>query len=347
MPKLVLSTQVSLDTANTLAVPSRAKNYSKVKNVEELKEALSLAEQAKLKVLVLGGGSNVLLPDVVSGLVVHVDIQGIELLSEDQDHVLLKVGAGVVWHNLVEYCLAHQYWGLENLSLIPGTVGAAPIQNIGAYGVELQEVFYELTAVDKKTRQNVSFDKNACEFSYRHSVFKGSLKDQFVIASVTFKLSKAPNLVLHYPVLRKALEEFSDKDISPRVVSQCVCNIRREKLPDPKDVPNLGSFFKNPIITKEQAQNLQQEHQGLVTFPVDETHVKVAAAWLLDQAEWKGFLENGIGFYSQQALVLINPGKRSAKEILKFAERVQKDVAEKFGIMLEREPVSYCDEGSC
>lgn len=342
MSKLDLSTQISLDTANTLAVPSRAENYAKIKSTDELKDALNFAEQAKLKVLVLGGGSNILLPDVVSGLVLHIDIQGIELLNEDQDHVLLTAGAGVVWHELVEYCLAHQYWGLENLSLIPGTVGAAPIQNIGAYGVELQEVFYELNAVDKKSRQDVTFDKKACEFSYRHSAFKGSLKDQFVISSVTFKLSKTPNLIQHYPVLRKALEKLSDKEISPSIVSRCVCDIRREKLPDPKDVPNLGSFFKNPIITKEQAQNLQQENKGLVTFPVDDYHVKVAAAWLLDQAGWKGFLENGIGFYSEQALVLINPGKRSSKEILAFAERVEKDVAAKFGISLEREPVSYC-----
>ncbi len=342
MVKLDLFTHYPLDGANTLGVPARAGNYVKVSSCDELKEALKVAQELKLKVLILGGGSNLLLPDVFVGLVIHIDIKGIEVVGEDDTHVFLRVGAGVVWQDLVEHCLNFHYWGLENLSLIPGTVGAAPIQNIGAYGVELQSVFYELNAVQIQSRIDVTFDNDGCEFSYRNSAFKGRLKDQFVISSVTFKLFKTPHLVLHYPALQQALARYPEAEITPDIVSRCVCEVRRSKLPDPSDIPNVGSFFKNPIIAKQKAEDLQKSFADLATFPVDADTVKVAAAWLLDKAGWKGFLDDGLGFYSEQALVLINPGRHSSKEVLALAKRVQEDVKLKFDIELEREPISYC-----
>lgn len=341
-----MQSSISLQELNTLAVPATAAHYWRVRSKEELIEALGVAKEGCMKVLVLGGGSNVILPAYYPGLVIHVAIAGFEVVNEDADHVWLRVGAGVVWQNLVEYCLDHGYQGLENLSLIPGTVGAAPIQNIGAYGVELESVFHSLSAVHQQTLRMEQFDRAACEFSYRDSVFKNRLKDQYVITDVTFRLNKQACLVLEYAPLKDALAGFSEEDIDARRVSEAVCNIRRSKLPDPVEIPNAGSFFKNPIVSKTKFKALQEANPDIVHFPVDAERVKLAAAWLLDRAGWKGHSEQGIGMHSKQALVLTNPGHCAGDQILAYGAKIQADIQSRFGVTLEREPIAYLPE-SC
>lgn len=331
----------SLQAFNTLAVPSVAERYWRVSTTAELKEALRLARDSGMEAMILGGGSNVVLPERFEGLVIHMAIRGFKVVAEERDHVWLEAGAGEVWQDLVEYSLDHDFFGLENLSLIPGTVGAAPIQNIGAYGVELDSVFAGLKAVERESLKDVVFDRDACEFSYRDSVFKNRLKDTVVITSVTFKLNRKPQLNLSYAALREALADMDPATITPGRVSETVCRIRRSKLPDPSHIPNAGSFFKNPVVSLEQFKKLKNEYSDIVSYPVDDKRIKLAAAWLLDKAGWRGHSEGGVGMHVNQALVLVNPGHCSGERILQYAAKIQDDIQARFGITLEREPASY------
>lgn len=336
-----MQSHVDLQGLNTLAVPSVAAHYWRVHSKQELIAALQAAQEQGLEILALGGGSNVILPEQFPGLVVHMAIGGFEVAREDAEHVWLRVGGGVIWQDLVEYCLDHHYQGLENLSLIPGTVGAAPIQNIGAYGVELDSVFHSLTAIHRRSQQERTFNRDDCMFSYRDSIFKNALKDQYVITDVTFKLNKRPQLHLGYAALKEALADRDPHTIDARCVSEAVCSIRRSKLPDPNQIPNAGSFFKNPIVSRAQFERLQSEYPDIVYFPVDQEQVKLAAAWLLDKAGWKGHNAGGIGMHSRQALVLTNPGRCSGHQILDYGAKIQADIRRRFAVDLEREPIAY------
>lgn len=330
-----------LQTLNTLAVPSVASHYVRVTGAEELQNALRFAQQHHLPVLVLGGGSNLILPERFAGLVIHIAIKGFTAIAEDEQHVWLRAGAGEVWQDLVEYCLQRNYFGLENLSLIPGTVGAAPIQNIGAYGVELDSVFAELSAIDRDSLDERRFDKNACEFRYRDSIFKQGLRDKVIIVSVTFRLNKQPQFNTGYAPLKEALAQVTPEELTARKVSAAVIAIRQSKLPDPAKTPNAGSFFKNPIVDAEQFAQLSARYPDVVSYPAPQGKVKLAAAWLVDKAGWRGHSEAGLGMHSQQALVLVNPGRCSGNRILDYARRIEEDVLEKFGVALEREPLAY------
>lgn len=330
-----------LQAFNTLAVPAVAGHYLRVTNTGELQQALQFARESELDLLVLGGGSNLVLPEKFAGLVIHIAIKGFLLVAQDAEHIWLRVGAGEVWHDLVEYCLDQGYYGLENLSLIPGTVGAAPIQNIGAYGMELESVFAELEAFDRASLAAVSFDRQACQFSYRDSVFKKQLKDQYIITNVTLKLGKTPRFNLSYAALREALADLPEEAISSRKISEAVCQIRRSKLPDPSDIPNAGSFFKNPIVSRAQFETLLKQYPDLVSYPVDDARVKLAAGWLLERAGWRGHSEDGLGMHVHQALVLVNPGRRTGKQVIEYAARIQQDIQQRFAVSLEREPVAY------
>ena len=343
MIKLDLFTHHNLQSLNTLAVPAVAGNFVRVQTVDEVKHALKLANELNLPVMVLGGGSNVVLPDLYVGLVIHMAISGIELVDDDREFVWLKIGAGENWQQLVEHCLNFHYWGLENLALIPGTVGAAPMQNIGAYGVELESVFEELNAVERASQVEVTFNREGCEFAYRDSIFKNRLKDNYVITSVTLRLTKQPRLQWQYPALRDALTatEINPDKITPALVAQTVCNIRRSKLPDPASLPNAGSFFKNPIVDQALLTNLRQQFPDLVSYPQADGREKIAAAWLIDRAGWKGRESFGVGMHTEQALVLVNPGQKSGQQVLDFARQIQDDIQQKFGIALQIEPVSY------
>ncbi len=330
----------NLQHYNTLASPVCADFFVSVKDEAELMAALKFAKENNLPLLVLGGGSNIVLHDDFPGLAIHIQFMGKELVREDAEHVYIKAAAGENWSDFVDYCLDEQSWGLENLSLIPGNVGAAPIQNIGAYGVELKDVFSELTALEIKSGLSITFTAEACQFGYRDSVFKNALKDQFIITSVTFRLTKVPALKIHYPALRDALVNVPSDSITPEMVNQVVCEIRRSKLPDPKTIPNVGSFFKNPIVSTTTLAVIQQTFPNVVAYPVDENSVKLAAGWLIDRAGWKGFSQ-GAAVHEQQALVLTNPDRLRGSAVLEVAELIKASVLSKFGVELEQEPRNY------
>ena len=342
MVKLDLFTHHNLQALNTLAVPAIAGNYVRVQTVEEVKQALILAQELQLPLLVLGGGSNVVLPDMYVGVVMHMAITGVELIDEDKQYVWIKVGAGENWHQLVEHCLNFHYWGIENLALIPGTVGAAPMQNIGAYGVELESVFEELNAVERQSQVEVTFQKDGCEFGYRDSIFKNRFRDQYVITHVTLKLNKQPRCHIEYPALQAVLGQTPVEKLSPNLVAQTVCDIRRAKLPDPDIIPNVGSFFKNPIISDDQFLALKNQFPELVSYSAPDNHHKLAAAWLIEQCGWKGVEEFGVGVHRDQALVIVNPGRKSGSQVLELAQKIQAGVQEKFGIKLLIEPDCFC-----
>lgn len=331
----------NIQKLNTLAVPAVAQYFVSVQSDDELREALAFAKTEQLPLLILGGGSNIVLRADFPGLVIHIKTRGLAVVAENDECVWLKAAAGENWHQLVEYTLDNGYCGLENLSLIPGSVGAAPIQNIGAYGVELKDVFAELTALDIQSGLMVTFTRESCQFGYRDSIFKQSLKDRYVITSITLKLSKIPTLNLQYPALRAALVDIPESEISPGQVSAAVIAIRQAKLPDPQQIPNVGSFFKNPVIPTEQFASLKQQFPGLVSYPVDDRQVKLAAGWLIDQAGWRGREVDGVKIHPEQALVLTNPGKRDGKLVLQLAGQVVASVQAKFGVVLEMEPRVY------
>ncbi|WP_020210363.1 UDP-N-acetylmuramate dehydrogenase [Gilvimarinus chinensis] len=334
--------EFNLARFNTLASPVTTRAYVSVASREDIVEAIGVAKEQKLPIVPLGGGSNVVLTDHLNALVVHVNLRGIELVGESDTEVWVRAQAGENWHEFVQYCLNMGWYGLENLSLIPGSVGAAPIQNIGAYGVELESVFAELTAIELASQLPVTFTADGCGFGYRDSVFKGRLKDQYLICDVTFKLQKTPQLVLGYPALAERLAGIPEADITPQQVSEAVCAIRREKLPAPEHTPNAGSFFKNPMVSQAQFDTLKQRHPNIVGYPDAESmQVKLAAGWLIDNAGFKGVSRNSAAVHSEQALVLTNPGKQSAQYVLELAEHIQAAVLERYGVALEVEPRIY------
>lgn len=331
----------NLQKFNTLAVPALAQYFVSVKTDDELREALAFARTENLPLLLLGGGSNIVLRADFPGLVVQIKSQGREVVDENDECVWLKVAAGENWHQLVEYSLDNALYGLENLSLIPGSVGAAPIQNIGAYGVEIKELVAELSALNIRSGLSVTFTNESCQFGYRDSIFKQSLKDQYVITSVTFRLRKQPQLNLTYPALRAALANIAEEDITPQQVSAAVIDIRQTKLPDPAIIPNVGSFFKNPVIDQQQFDALKADNPAIVSYPATANEVKLAAGWLIDQAGWKGREVGGAAVHEQQALVLTNPRKSSGQAVLALADLIKQSVFEQFGVMLEMEPRIY------
>ena len=259
-----------------------------------------------------------------------------KLISEDEDFYYVKARCGENWHNFVQWSLEQNYYGMENLSLIPGTVGAAPVQNIGAYGVELCDVMVSLEALEIANGELRTFTNEECHFSYRNSVFKQELKDQFIIYSVTFGLRKAPHLNTNYAALAKALEGYSADEITPQLVSKTVCEIRRSKLPNPKRLGNAGSFFWNPEIPLAEFSALKKSYPDIVGYANDKS-VKLAAAWLIDQAGWKGYREGDVGVHEDHALVLVNYGQATGAELVDLSERIQKSVKDKFGIVLTPE----------
>lgn len=333
--------EFDLSRLNTLAVPAKARAYVSVQSRQELVEAIKVAQQEDWPILPLGGGSNIVLRKDFPGLVIHMNLRGIELEAEDSNHVWVRVQAGENWHHWVTHSLAMNWFGLENLSLIPGSVGAAPIQNIGAYGVELETVLTELSAVNIASGLSVTFTRDNCGFAYRDSVFKHALRDQYIITSVRFKLSKEPHLQLQYPVLRERLQNYNPQEVTAQLVSDLICTIRREKLPDPAELPNVGSFFKNPVVTRQQFDRLRRTEPGVVGYPQKDDKVKLAAAWLIDRAGFKGQSVAGVSVHSKQALVLTNPARLGGDRVLTCAEKIRQQVRARFQVELEIEPRIY------
>lgn len=334
---LIIEKDFSLKPFNTFAVEARARYFAQAHDDQEVREALAAAQRLGLPLRVLGGGSNLLFTSDVEALVVRLVSRGIRVLSDEGDHVVLEAEAGEPWHPFVLHSLELGLAGLENLSLIPGTVGAAPIQNVGAYGVEISDVFAGLTALDHTTGELCEFDAAACAFGYRDSLFKQKA-GRFIILRVRFALRRAPRLQLEYGPLRQRLLQAGVEHPTPRDVSDAVCAIRCEKLPDPQVLGNAGSFFKNPLVPQSLADELRKCHPNLVAFPQANGQVKLAAGWLIEQAGWKGFREGDAGVHGLQALVLVNHGQASGKQILALARRIQTDINLRFGVVLEIEP---------
>jgi UDP-N-acetylmuramate dehydrogenase len=331
----------SLQDRNTLALPAAATALGNVESLQDLHQGLEWAASRHLPVIPLGEGSNVVFAGDLSGLALGLANRGIELLDSTTDGVVLRIAAGENWHALVSWCCAQGYHGLENLALIPGTVGAAPIQNIGAYGVELSSLLRKVHAVEIDSARSLVLDAEACEFAYRDSVFKGRLRDRVVITAVELALSRIPEVNTTYPSLAAYLHDRGIAEPSPRQVLSAVTAIRRARLPDPQVEPNAGSFFKNPVVTAEQAGSLAQTFPGLPLYPQGAARAKLPAAWLIESCGWKGHRQGGVGVHPEHALVLVHYGDATGAELLALAERITESVAERFEIHLEVEPRIY------
>lgn len=329
-----------LSLLNTLQLRALAEHFVELCSPQDLQELLKDTSLKKLPWSILGGGSNVVLPSHVNGLVLKVANKGHELIHEDNDFWFIRAQAGEVWHDFVQWTLQKGFWGLENLSLIPGTVGAAPIQNIGAYGVEVKDTLWEVTCVDLQSGENKIFSNSECRFAYRDSFFKQEGAGRYLVWDVTFRLPKKNILHLEYGDIRKELDHQQIK-ATPLSIAQAVIHIRQRKLPDPRVIGNAGSFFKNPIVSKEQRDALLQKYPDLVSFPYQKEQFKLAAGWLIDRAGWKGKKLGPVGMYEKQALVLVNHGGAEAEDVWKLASQVSQDVKRLFGVEIEPEPIRW------
>lgn len=326
---------ISLKSYNTFGIDTKAALFVSVKTEDELKEALSHSTQSKF---ILGGGSNMLLQRDIDDLVIHINLKGIQTVKEEGDYIFVKVCAGENWHDFVLFCVKNNYGGVENLSLIPGNTGTAPIQNIGAYGVELKDVFESCEVIDRATLAKKSLSLTDCNFGYRDSIFKNEAKDKYVITSVTFKLKKARYEVnTAYGAIKETLVNQNILQPSIKDVSDAVIAIRKAKLPDPAQIGNSGSFFKNPIVSQEIFTAIRDKYETLPYYPLGNEKVKIPAGWLIEQAGFKGKRFGDAGVHDKQALVLVNYGTASGQEIWDLAMRIQQEVAQKFNIKLQPE----------
>ena len=326
----------SLKNYNTFGIDAKATSLITVESVEELKSVLKNSYSEDL--FILGGGSNMLLTQDIKATVLHIDLKGIEVISETEDTVLVNSMAGENWHEFVLFTLANNWGGLENLSLIPGNVGTSPIQNIGAYGVELKDHFVSCNAINIQTLQVVNFTAEECEFDYRNSVFKNKEKGKYIITDVLFKLTKKDHkLLTNYGAINEALTQLNISKPTIIDISNAVIKIRQQKLPDPKVLGNSGSFFKNPVITASEHEILKQQFPEMPHYVVGENSIKIPAGWLIENVGLKGYREGDAGVHKNQALVLVNYGEATGSEILNLAYKVQAEIKEKFNIDLEAE----------
>ncbi|MBM3106591.1 MAG: UDP-N-acetylmuramate dehydrogenase [Pseudomonas sp.] len=329
--------QVSLKPYNTFGIEVKARFFTEAHNDDDVRQALAQAAGQDVPVLVIGGGSNLLLTTDVPALVLRMVSRGVRILADDGERVVVEAEAGEPWHQFVQWTLAQGFSGLENLSLIPGTVGAAPMQNIGAYGVEIKDVFAGLTALDRHTGELRDFSLEECAFAYRDSVFKRN-PGRWLILRVRFALSRVMQAHLDYGPVRQRLSEQGVSQPTAQNISDAICAIRREKLPDPVELGNAGSFFKNPIVTAVLADAIRVQHPGLVAYPQADGQMKLAAGWLIEQAGWKGFRDGDAGVHRLQSLVLVNYGQASGLQLHQLAQKIQADIFERFGVTLEMEP---------
>lgn len=329
---------ISLKSYNTFGIDAGAAFFTELSDEKELPYLLNWIKKSNLPFYLLSGGSNVLFVDDFPGIVIHINIKGIKKIDETDDHVFIQAMAGENWEDFVELCLKNNWGGIENLTLIPGNVGTSPMQNIGAYGVEIKDSFHELKAVELKTGEIKSFHREQCRFSYRDSYFKNDGRDKYLILSVCFRLTRK-NHVLNttYGIINQELDQLGVKQPGLYDVANVIRSIRRSKLPDPAELGNAGSFFKNPLITQEQYNSLKSEYPEMPGFTDASGDVKTAAAWFIDKAGWKGYHEGDAGVHKRQALVLVNYGKATGNDILNLSEKIQKSVKEKFNVNLERE----------
>lgn len=331
----------SLQCYNTLALQAQARALVRVSSAEQLQQALAWAAGRGLAVVPLGEGSNVVFAGDLDALVLRLDTRGIDVLEESGDSVVLRVAAGENWHRFVQWSLRHGFYGLENLALIPGTVGAAPVQNIGAYGVELAPFIRRLHCIEVASGEACTVLGSACGFGYRDSVFKHERRDRFVITGVEIELSRRGRVQADYPTLAQALADRGIRRLTPQAVFDAVVDIRRTKLPDPEVIPNAGSFFKNPVLDGARARQLATQFPGLPQYPQADGTIKLPAAWLIDYCGWKGHRDDGLGIHPEHALVIVNYGNNRGAALLQLAGRVAASVEDTFGVALEIEPRIY------
>ena len=333
---LQIQENVSLKNFNTFGIDVSARYFVEIGHEDELVELFMDPQWLQMERLVLGGGSNMLFVNDFDGLVIRMNIRGIEHRI-NHNEVFVEAGAGEVWNDLVNFCVAREYAGIENLSLIPGSVGASPIQNIGAYGVELKDVFYSCQAFEIATGTFKKFTNEDCRFGYRDSIFKNELKEKNIITSVKFKLSLIPNLNLKYGAIEQELTNRGITNPTIKDISQVVSHIRVSKLPDPSTIGNAGSFFKNPVITADQFEQVRSKFPEVVNYPAGNDLVKLAAGWLIEQCGWKGKVVGHTGTWKNQALVLVNHGEATGEEVYSFSSQIIDSVYRKFGVLLDRE----------
>ncbi len=326
-----------LKNYNTFGIDSYAKYFTAFNSIRELQEVLQSSEYKNEPKLFLGGGSNILFTKNFDGLVLKNEIGGIETIHEEERYVYVKVGAGVNWHQFVLHCIHKNFGGVENLSLIPGNVGASPMQNIGAYGAEIKDIFYSLEAYHYNESRIINFSLNDCEFGYRESVFKKKYKNQFVILDVTFRLNKMQHYNISYGAIEEELKRMHVEKLSIKAISDAVINIRTSKLPDPARIGNAGSFFKNPEISKIEFAELIRLYPETPSYKINDDEFKIPAGWLIEQCGWKGYRNGDAGCYEKQALVLVNYGNASGMDILKLSDEIKMSVEKKFNIKLEAE----------
>lgn len=337
---LQLQERISLKPYNTFGVEVSARWFAQAHDDAEVRAGIAAAVEKGLPLMVIGGGSNLLLTRDVEALVLRMASRGVRVVSDDGERVVVEAEAGEVWDDVVRWTLGQGFGGLENLSLIPGTVGAAPMQNIGAYGVEIKDVFAGLTALDRQSGELREFSLEDCAFAYRESRFKRE-PGRWLILRVRFALSRAAKLHLDYGPVRQRLTEEGVTAPTAADVSRVICAIRREKLPDPAVLGNAGSFFKNPVVSADQAAALRQRYSDLVAYPQGDDQSKLAAGWLIDKAGWKGFRDGAAGVHAQQALVLVNYGGATGAQLHALAQRIRDDIQQRFGVELEMEPNLY------
>ena len=334
---MTLKNNYPLKNLNTFGVSAFTKYFAEVNSNNDLVKIFQDQELSSSKVFILGGGSNTLFINNFEGLVIHNSFKGISIEEEDSETIVLKAGAGELWNNIVNFCVERNLGGIENMTFIPGSVGAAPIQNIGAYGQELKDTFYSLEAYEISTGLLKTFIKDECNFAYRDSVFKNNLKNKFIIMSVKLKLNKRPDLKVEYKGLKEELEKSGIKHPGIREVSSAIEKIRRSKLPLPSEIGNAGSFFKNPVIEADKFEQLKMKHNDLSGNVVDDCYIKISAGWLIEKCGWKGKRIGDVGTYPKHALIIVNYGNAKGSEIYSFAKDIKNSVENEFGISLEFE----------
>ena len=325
----------SLRSFNTFGLDIKSEYFTRFTSVDELRESMAWKLSKCKDFMILGGGSNVLFTEDFEGLVLRNELFGIQVIGETETFIQVEVGAGEVWHDFVMKCIQNDWAGLENLSLIPGSVGASPMQNIGAYGVEIEQRFHSLKALHLETLEIHEFSHDDCAFGYRESVFKNKLKGQYCILSVTFNMLKTPDFQISYGAIKAELES-AGSELSIKSISDAVIRIRRSKLPDPNVIGNAGSFFKNPVVNMESFEKVKAAHPDIVAYPAG-NKMKIAAGWMIDQAGWKGEDRGGYGVHDKQALVLVNRGGATGESIYNLSSDIIRDIQEKYGVTLERE----------
>jgi len=331
----------SLKNYNTFGFNIKAKYFIEVSNEPELIDALRWGREKSLPVFILGGGSNTVFTEDVGGVVIHIAIKHYSATPANKRKVVVRVGAGMIWHELVAQTLAEKYYGLENLALIPGLAGAAPIQNIGAYGAEVSDLLISVETIDKFTGQHRTLNRDDCNFNYRHSIFKSPAGANLVVTAVSFELKLDDVPVVHYQALKNSIKDAGIVNACATDVFDLVCRIRQAKLPDPKQLGNVGSFFKNPVVTRQQLDTIAAQYSDVPYFKQANGELKIPAAWLIESAGWKGYRNSRVGVHDRQALVLINHGGGTGQQIALLADEIKSDIQNRFNVCLEREPVVY------